>query len=162
PAMDNSPRNGRDAAALRRHYFVERELADRLRAATFEERKSLYRAVYNELFERVPDHPQHSRKADPRGHRALTEEQLRLLRPFLRPDAVCVEVGAGASHRAMAVARFVRRVYAVDVSDVISGTASPPDNFALVLSDGVNLAVPAGTVHVAYSNMLLEHLHPED
>ena len=39
---------GRDPEALRRHYEVERELADRLRGAAPDERRHLYGAVYDE------------------------------------------------------------------------------------------------------------------
>lgn len=160
-AVDN-PRNNRDEAALRRHYEVERELSDRLRQAAPQERKALYGPIYNELFQRVPDHPQLSRKEDPLRHQARTEEQLRLLRPFLWPDAVFLEVGAGDCHLPMAVAAQVLHVYGVDISDVISDTVRRPANFTLVISDGTSIPVASESVHVAYSNMLLEHLHPDD
>ena len=45
---------------LRQHYDVERELADRLRTASKDERRTLYAEVYDELFKRVPLHPQHT------------------------------------------------------------------------------------------------------
>ena len=48
---------------LRQHYEVERELSDRLRHATREERRSLYGQVYDELYQRVPHHPQLTRKS---------------------------------------------------------------------------------------------------
>src|SRR5262245_16108268 len=106
--MRDDPRNGRDAAALRRHYLVERELADCLRRAGPAQRKALYRTVYDELFRRVPDHPQHSRKIDPVRHQARTAQQLRLLSPHLSPDKVYLEVGAGDCHLTMAVAAETR------------------------------------------------------
>src|SRR5262245_24834111 len=96
-AMD-VPGNGRDSAALRRHYLIERELADRLRRSPGEERKGLYRTVYDELFRAVPDHPQNVWKATPAMQEARTREQLNLLRPYLRPDSVFMEVGAGECH----------------------------------------------------------------
>jgi len=40
------------------HYELERRLADRLRAAPRDERSRLYSAVYSELFNSLPDHPQ--------------------------------------------------------------------------------------------------------
>ena len=48
----------RSPERLRLHYEVERELSDRLRAASAEERATLYGEVYDELFRRVEDHPQ--------------------------------------------------------------------------------------------------------
>lgn len=152
----------RDEPALRRHYEVERELADRLRSATAAERRTLYRTVYNELFRRVPDHPQLSRKRDADAQADAAGRQLRLLRRFLGHDTVYLEVGAGDCHFAMMVARSVGRVYAVDVSDEIAGGPHPPDNFSLVLSDGTSIDVPPDSVDVAYSYQVIEHLHPED
>lgn len=152
----------RDRAALLRHYEVECELADRLRRATPEQRKALYRTVYDELFLRVPDHPQNERKLDAAEQQARTDWQLALLRHFLRPDCVYLEIGAGDCHLAQAVAGLVRQVYAVDVSEIISGSGDPPTNFKLIISDGIGLGIPAGSVHVAYSNQLIEHLHPDD
>ena len=37
-----------------------------------------------------------------------------------------------------------------------------PDNFQLIISDGCSIPVDNGSVDVAYSNDLMEHLHPED
>jgi SAM-dependent methyltransferase len=152
----------RDLGALRRHYAIERELADRLRRASPEQRRSLYRSVYDELFLRVPDHPQNTRKQDPAQQEIATLRQLRLLDRFLKGDSVYLEVGCGDCHLARAVARQVSRVYAVDVSEIISGAENFPSNFTMIVSDGVTIAVPWGTVDVAYSNQLMEHLHPDD
>jgi SAM-dependent methyltransferase len=152
----------RSREALRRHYEIERDLADRLRTAPPDLRKELYRTVYNELFQRVPDHPQLTRKHDAALQQIATDRLVRLLRAFLKPDAVYLEVGAGDCHLAMAVARIVRRVYAVDVCDLIAGGSKRPDNFALIISDGVSVPVSPGTVDVAYSHQLMEHLHPDD
>lgn len=157
-----TPTDRRDPAALRRHYVIERELADRLRRAPARERPALYRNVYNELFRRVPDHPQNTWKDTPEQQAARTAEQFRLLRPFLAPDTVYLEVGAGDCHLTRAVAGRVRFAYGVDVSDVISATAERPANFERLLSDGTGLPVADGRVSVAYSNMLVEHLHPDD
>ena len=151
---------GRDA--LLRHYEIECELADRLRAAAPAERKELYRRVYDELFSRVPDHPQNTRKYDPALQAARTARQLRFLDRFLKPDSVYLEVGPGDCHLARTIALRVGRVYAVDVSELIAGTDDPPANFRLIVSDGVTIDVPPGSVHVAYSNQLMEHLHPDD
>jgi SAM-dependent methyltransferase len=154
--------DARDAAALRRHYEVEKELADRLRAAPAEARPALYRSLYNELFDRVPDHPQNVWKDSAGQQAARTNEQLRLLGPFLPPETVYLEVGAGDCHLARTVAGRVRAAYGVDVSDLIAASADRPGNFELLLTDGTSIPLPDGRVTVAYSNMLVEHLHPDD
>ena len=47
---------------IREHYDVEKELAHKLRNATKEERGKLYSSLYDELYRRVPHHPQLRKK----------------------------------------------------------------------------------------------------
>jgi SAM-dependent methyltransferase len=152
----------RTEGQLRAHYLVERELADRLRNASREERRRLYASVYNELYRRVPHHPQLTQKASPETVRAVVSAQVRILKSFLTPETTFLEVGSGDCALSLEVAKLVKHVYAVDVSDEITKNLRPPANFRLVMSDGCSIPVPRGTVNVAYSNMLMEHLHPND
>jgi len=152
----------RSAERLRQHYLVERQLADRLRQAGASERAALYSAVYDELFRRVPDHPQLTRKGSPAAQEHAVATRLQLLARFLDPDSVFMEIGPGDCSLALAVARRVRRVYAVDVSAEITRQQSPPDNFELIICEGASIPVPAGSVNVAFSYQLIEHLHPVD
>jgi SAM-dependent methyltransferase len=147
---------------LRQHYDVERELADRLRHATREQRRSLYGPVYDELYQRVPHHPQLTRKRSAELTYAGLVPQLRLLRPYLRPDTVLLEIGPGDCALSMALAPQVRQVYGLDVSAAITHRVSFPSNFKLILSDGTSVPLPPDSVDVAYSNQLMEHLHPDD
>jgi hypothetical protein len=48
----------RTAEELRQHYEIEKELATRLRNSSRGERAAMYTQVYDELFRRVPKHPQ--------------------------------------------------------------------------------------------------------
>lgn len=147
---------------LRQHYEVERELADRLRNATKEQRRTLYSEVYDELFKRVPQHPQHTNKASPERLAADVAEKMEILTPFLTPKTVFLEVGPGDCELAKTVAAQVSQVLAVDVSDEITRKRVLPENLRLVLSDGSTIPVAPGSVNVAYSNQLMEHLHPDD
>ena len=147
---------------LRQHYEVERELADRLRHATREERRSLYGPVYNELYQRVPQHPQLTRKSSAELTRAALAPQLRILGPYLRPETTVLEVGPGDCSLSMVLAQRVRQVYGLDVSEEITQRVSPPANFKLILSDGTSVPLPPDSVDVAFSNQLMEHLHPDD
>ncbi len=147
---------------LRAHYDVERSLAEQLRKSTRDRRTSLYPALYNELFARVPDHPQLTEKTSPEATAASTRRKLKLLQHYLRPDTTFLEVGAGDCALAIEVARQVRQVIAIDVSDEITRGLATPGNFTLTLSDGRSIPVPPGSVTVAYSNQLMEHLHPDD
>jgi SAM-dependent methyltransferase len=147
---------------LRAHYEIERELADRLRGASRVERATLYGLVYDELFRRVPDHPQHTRKADLAFQRRAVASRLRLLEPHVTRESVFMEIGPGDCSLALEIAGRARRVYAVDVSAEITKGLSIPANLDLVICSGAGFTIPPGTVDVAYSNQVLEHLHPDD
>lgn len=157
--------DGRTEAEVRQHYLVERELADRLRTAPDAARRELYVRVYEELFRRLPHHPQLRARFHPGAHARRVrdvERQFRFLRRALGLRKVFLEVGAGDCALSRRVSGDVERVYAVDVSEHIMHTSARATNVVPVLSDGVSIPVPAGSVHVAYSNQLMEHLHPRD
>ncbi len=149
-------------AQLREHFEVERELADRLRRASTDERRALYRAAYDELFQRLAHHPQLTRAATPDAARAALGAQMRVVQRFLRPDSTFLEIGAGDCALSIEVARHVRQAYALDVSTEITRQAALPANVELLLSDGTTVPLPPEQVDVAYSNQLMEHLHPDD
>jgi SAM-dependent methyltransferase len=117
----------RNLADLKRHYDVERALGDRLRTLPAAERRAMYGRIYNELFARVPDHPQLTRKVAPERQRQKTTAEFRLLRKFITPDSTFLEIGAGDGAVSLRVAEDVK-----------------------------------SSVDVAYSNQVIEHLHPED
>jgi SAM-dependent methyltransferase len=147
---------------IREHYCIEKELAARLRAAPKEERRDLYTTVYDELFKRVPDHPQLTLKASASSRDEEVAARIKLLRNYLRPDLTYLEVGCGDCALATAVARQVRKVYAVDVSNEIAAGIELPENLELVISDGCTIPVPEASVDLAYSDQLMEHLHVDD
>jgi hypothetical protein len=148
---------------LKFHYEVEKRLADKLRRATSsEERVKLYPEVYNELFRRIPDHEQLQMKGDRKATEKEKARQFGILRWFIKPTDVYCEIGVGDCTLAVEVAKHVVKVYAIDVSENITSNSSFPTNLTLVLSDGISIPVREGTVNVAYSNQLMEHLHPED
>lgn len=153
---------GRSAEAIRRHYDTEKALAARLRGASREDRPSLYRTVYDDLYRLLPDHPQLVRKQSPeQAHRKISL-QLRLLAPYLRADASFLELGAGDCALSLEIAKRVKQVFAVDVSEQITAGVQRPDNLTVVLCDGCTIPLPPNTVDVVYSNQLIEHVHPDD
>jgi len=157
------PRNqARSLERLRHHYDVERKLAARLQSSPRERRLHMLTGLYEELFREVPDHPRLVRKHTPEDSRADVAKQMLFMRRFLRPHTTLLEIGPGDCAFSFEAARSVRQVYAVDVDAVLSRNAEPPANFRLFLSDGVSVPVPAGSVDLAYSNQLMEHLHPDD
>jgi SAM-dependent methyltransferase len=147
---------------LHHHYTVEKELAARLRSAGRDERKLLYGTLYDELFERVPDHPQLIAGNDGEKRRRFIEIEMSLLERYLNPGITFMEIGCGDCSLSYEAAKRAGRVYGVDVSGVIAAGDPVPGNFEFVISDGVTIDVPASSVDVAYSRQLLEHLHPDD
>ena len=163
--MKSKPGQGASGAPdlIRHHYDVETELAAKLRNASKDERRAgLYASIYRERLERIPSHPLLLRAHDETATAHAVEAQLGLLEKWLRPDMDFLEVGPGDCTLAVAVASSVRNVYAVDVTDALLDDAEYPPNFRFIASDGVTVSVPEGTIHLAYSNQVLEHLHPDD
>lgn len=155
--------DGRTPERLRVHFELERQLADRLRSAPAEQRPGLYAQVYDELFDRLPDHPQHL--APTQSQQALAEQQWRLLRAFARPWHRLVEVGPGDCALARQACAHVRQVTAVDVSESITERhqrQALPLNLRIRLFDGIHLPLPARSADLVYSHQLMEHLHPDD
>jgi len=117
---------------IRKHYEIEKRLASKLRAASKEERRYLYSALYDELYRQVPNHPQLLRKANPEYQLRRVYEQMLFLKRFLKPDSLFLEVGPGDCSLCREVARYVKKVYAIDVSKEITKNKTLPRNFCLV------------------------------
>ncbi|MGE5095832.1 MAG: class I SAM-dependent methyltransferase [Betaproteobacteria bacterium] len=147
---------------LRLHYVVERRLADRIRAASGpEERREIFATMYDELFRLVPDHPRLLARKNAQDERDLgIEWDMGQLNRFLSPDCVFLEIGAGDCALARRVAQRAGFVHAVDIADQTRGPL--PENVSLGLSDGRDVPVPPESVDVAFSDQLMEHLHPDD
>lgn len=146
----------------RRHYELEKKLATRLRSASSEERKGLYSAVYDELYRSLPEHPGNLQKQNPEIAAASVRSSLRFVEPYLKPDSVFLEVGAGDAALSVAIAASVQKVYAIEVSAEKANKQSMPENMEFVITDGFSIPVPAGSIDVAFSNQVMEHLHPDD
>ena len=90
------------------------------------------------------------------------ERQLGFLLPHLVGTTTFAEIGAGDCALSLAVAHRCRQVFAIDVSEVIAQRSNWPANCTFLLTEGTRLPMPDATLDVAYSNQLMEHLHPED
>ncbi|MGI9257777.1 MAG: class I SAM-dependent methyltransferase [Gammaproteobacteria bacterium] len=149
------------AEQIKEHYEIERKLADRLRNSTKEERAGLYTSLYDELFRRVPYHPQLTNKENPSERLRAVRRSIRLFGKRLRSDSVFLEIGPGDCALSAEVASAADRVVAVDVSTEIPNK-DLPSNVEFVVSDGSSIDMPEASVDIAYSNQLMEHLHPDD
>lgn len=147
---------------VQEHYEIEKQLASRLQNSTREERQYLYTALYNELFNRVSHHPQLLIKSDLAASAWIVAQRMQLLSHFLKPNSTYLEVGPGDCSLAFEVTKYVKKVYAVDVSTEITKYSTFPDNFELVISDGCSIPNADNSIDIVYSHQLMEHLHPDD
>lgn len=147
---------GEELERLRRHFEIERELADRLRNADRERRKTLYREVYDELFQRV------ELVGNAEAQTAQVGLLQQLLEPFLEGVGSFLEIGAGSCELSLELAKRLDRVWAVDAVEPGLEPAGAPAAFRFVTSDAVGSKVPSGTVDLALSCHFVEHLHPDD
>jgi len=144
------------------HYEIEKELAKRLRASSREERKELYTKIYDEFNQRIPFYAESSQKHAKQVAIMIGSPQWNFLRRFLHKETIFLEIGAGTCAISLTAARFVEKVYALEVSEEIIKHVKGPDNFATVLFDGFSIPLLPERVSVAYSDQILEHIHPED
>ncbi len=144
------------------HYEVEIGLAERLRRAAPEARPALYGQVYDELFRRVPHHQQLTQKESEADRAARAGGQMAFLRRFIEGCGHFLEVGAGDCALSLAASPVCGQVTAVDVSEVVAGRDTWPDNVRFRLTHGTQIPAEDGSVDVAFSDQLMEHLHPDD
>ncbi len=144
------------------HYEVEIGLAQRLRRATPEARPALYGQVYDELFRRVPHHQQLTQKESAEDRAARSDGQMAFLRRFIEGCGHFLEVGAGDCALSLAAAPVCDKVTAVDVSEVVAGRDNWPDNVQFRVTRGTQIPAEDTSVDVAFSDQLMEHLHPDD
>jgi SAM-dependent methyltransferase len=154
----------RPVERIRAHYMLERQLAQRLLSSSKSDRGHVYTDVYAELFRMLPDHPQHiGSHLDPSDD---IPDRIRLdlkyLQTFLSPDTVFLEIGCGDAEMSYAVANLVRSAYGLDVTDALIEYGRSPGNFRFVKTACTNIDLPDHSVDVAFSNQLMEHLHPDD
>ena len=147
---------------IREHYEVEKELANKLKQSSKEERKYLYASLYDELFQRVPHHPMLTRKTSSEETQKYVSKQMNFLKRFLRKDQIFAEIGPGDCSLSFEICKYVKKIYGIDASKEISSQTVIPDNFQKIISDGVSVPLPPNSVNIVYSDQLIEHLHPDD
>jgi SAM-dependent methyltransferase len=153
-----SSRERRSNERLRAHYELELELAARLLGASRADRPKVYGEVYSELFARLPDHPQHHAG---RHQSDRIASEFKRVRPFIRDGQFFLEIGCGDAALAFHAAPQVGRSFGMDVTEALIPKERPP-NFQFLRTDGVNIPLDTGSIELAYSNQLMEHLHPDD
>ena len=122
-------REQRSPDQLRKHYEIEKVLANTLRKSSREERRELYASLYDEFNLRIPFYAESASQQSSQNSSVMTSPQWRFLRRFLRNDAVFLEIGAGDCAMSLAVAPYVKKVIAVEVSKEISKSARGASKF---------------------------------
>jgi SAM-dependent methyltransferase len=152
----------RSLEQVREHYEVEKALAAQLRGGSAEERKQLYGKLYDEMYRRLPHHPQLTRKVSTVETARVISTQLNFLARFIGKETTYLEVGPGDCALTFEVAKRVRKAIGVDVSAEVTSSHRSRGNLEVILSDGTSIPVRPGSIDVAYSDQLMEHLHPDD
>ncbi len=153
----------RSEQQIREHYEAEQELANKLRKSTKAQRKSenLYATLYDELYRSVPHHQQLTVKASKYQTQRNINWQFGLIRRFINDTTIFLELGPGDCSFASKISGIVKKVYAIDVSEIITNSSSIP-KYEIIISDGSSIPLPDDSIDVVYSNQLMEHIHPDD
>jgi len=147
---------------LRKAYEIEKELSAKLRDADKEQRMQAYHAAYDAWNARVFRDQHLSPGSDVTGRGRSLRYQKKMLKKFLRPQVSFLEIGPGDCSLLVEVAKLVNEVYAVDVAKRPGDGFLLPPRGKFLLSDGCSIPLPPESIDVAYSNQVLEHLHPDD
>lgn len=154
---------GRTVEQLWRHYQIEKALAEQLKRADRSERRAIYDRMYDELFERVRDHPRLTRPSDAARTERNSRNKLQLLGRLLRSDMTVAEIAPGDCIFLTRIAARVRFAYGVDICDQRPATLAPARNFRLIVYDGYDTReIADASLDLAFSDQLIEHLHPQD
>lgn len=145
------------------HYLVEKSIADKLKKSNRKERRVIHSTMYEELFSQVPDHPRLTRRQSVGLTSSANKGKLNHVGKFLKESSVFVEFAPGDCKFAFEVAKRVKYVVGVDISDQRNPADISPDNFRLIVYDGWNLKeIEDNSVDLVFSDQLIEHFHPED
>jgi 2-polyprenyl-3-methyl-5-hydroxy-6-metoxy-1,4-benzoquinol methylase len=141
-----------------KHFVLEKKLANELRQSTLQDRKILYKRVYNDLFTTYPE-VTHCLDA------SVAERlnwQLKLLKHLYNKEKVFLEIGAGDCLLSKELAKHFKKIVAYEVADSIPFVEGIPENFELKIFNGFDMTEQASSYDIVYSNQVFEHLHPDD
>lgn len=151
-------RDPRSIERIYQHYLLERKLAAQLLNSTRSERAKIYGKVYTELFKSLPDHPQNT----PDRSTSNIQLDLKYMNVSLGPDTTFLEIGCGDAEMCFTVAATVFHAYGLDVTEELIRYEGAPRNFSFLRTDSSNIDLADNCIDIAYSNQLIEHLHPDD
>ncbi|MDR4464485.1 MAG: class I SAM-dependent methyltransferase [Nitrospira sp.] len=144
-------------------YVAEKSIAENIKKSSRAERRHIQTTMYADLFNKVPDHPRLTRRRSVELTSIANKSKFSHVSRFLNETSVCVEFAPGDCKFSFEVAKRVKFVIGVDISDQRSPEDNTPDNFRLIVYDGWNLnEIEDNSIDVVFSDQLVEHFHPED
>jgi SAM-dependent methyltransferase len=99
---------------------------------------------------------------DPSLRHKRESQGMGLLKRFLKSDDTFLEIGPGDCAVSCIAAKYVKTVYAIDVSSELSKGIAFPNNLTYIAYDGINIPLSENIIDVAYSDNVMEHVHPDD
>jgi ubiquinone/menaquinone biosynthesis C-methylase UbiE len=100
---------------------------------------------------------------DTEQRRRASEDRLRFVtRLGTGPDTTILELGSGDGAFCRTASRTFKRVIGSDFSSSINDLDDTPSNVETFVIDGMPFPLDDGSVDVAYSDQLIQKLHPDD
>jgi len=153
---------GRSIDSIIKHYEIEKSIATQLKTGDIEQRKILYRDMYDILFGEIGDHPRLLTRSCPQRTKIANKTKNSFLKKHIDNKKTVLEFAPGDCRFSTYLCNYVKYVYAVDISDQRENKLEQPENFRLIIYDGYSLGLAENSIDVIFSDHLIEHLHPED
>lgn len=149
---------------LQKHYTVERQLRDKIFAASPHERASVIAWAYEELFRQIPWHPALTEESG-RTATKIIEQKVKIFLPLLPPaPARILEIGCGMGELSYGLTKEGYDCTGIDISDVRMERLkeSRMNRLTFVRADATFLPFINNYFDAVISTQLFEHLHPQD
>lgn len=148
---------------LKNHYQVEKSIAESLKCSDRDQRKLIYSTMYDELFDKVADHPRLTRRESDERTALANRSKFSVVGHYLDGSQTFLEFAPGDCRFVFEAANLVGRAFGVDISDQRRADDDVPDNFTHILYDGYDLSeIDSDSIDLVFSDQLIEHFHPED
>lgn len=144
----------------RRHYELEKRLAERIRCAPASDRARIAGEAMDTIFREIPWHPLLTLPGD-EYHKRLARKIAEFSR-WVPYGKDILDIGCGKGEMTAAFAARSNSCTGIDVSAEILKDAPKDANVTYLVMDAVKLDLPDSSFDVALSSQLIEHLHPQD
>lgn len=144
----------------KKHYLLEKSLAQRILASPREERTQTVIKAYNTLFSEIPWHSQFQELNE---NKKIAEKRMHF-EHLLNQDADILDIGAGSAYWVRYLAKnHSGRCVGIDISKkILRQKPDDPPNLELYIMNAVDLQFPTGSFDLVLSSQMIEHLHPDD